>query len=146
MKKCFYIPLAVVMLVGVLATNAHAQSNSPQRIVANIPFTFNVGKTSLPAGRYTITVVNPTSDRRILQIRSANGRSSAMIMTNGVIGEVSENSKLVFERDGDRYNFAQAQMAGDSTSLAAPRAKTHATAKPSLGNIAKKSTVVIIAE
>jgi hypothetical protein len=145
MKKYFYVTLAVLILATVFATKAQAQSSSSQRIVANIPFTFNVGKTSLPAGRYTITVLNPTSDRRILQIRSTNGRSSAMILTNGVLGNVSENSKLVFECDGDRYYFAQAQMAGDSTSLAAPRAKTHATAKPSLGNIAKKNTVVIIA-
>lgn len=144
MKKYFYIPLAVVMLIGVLATDAHAQSNSPQRIVANIPFTFNVGKTSLPAGKYTVTVLNPTSDRRILQIRSTNGRSSAMILTNGVIGDISENSKLVFERDGDRYYFAQAQMAGDSTSLAAPRAKTTATAKPRMDTIAKKKNLVVI--
>jgi hypothetical protein len=141
MKKYFYIPLAVVILVGVLATNAHAQSTSPQRMVANIPFTFNVGKTSLPAGKYTVTVLNSTSDLRILQIRSTNGRSSVMIMTSGVIGDVSENSKLVFERDGDRYYFAQAQMAGDSTSLAAPRSKTQPRA-----TLAKKNTVVITAE
>jgi hypothetical protein len=141
MKKYFYIPLAVVILVGVLATNAHAQSTSPQRMVANIPFTFNVGKTSLPAGKYTVTVLNSTSDLRILQIRSTNGRSSVMIMTSGVIGHVSENSKLVFERDGDRYYFAQAQMAGDSTSLAAPRSKTQPRA-----TLAKKNTVVITAE
>jgi hypothetical protein len=141
MKKYFYIPLAVVILVGVLATNAHAQSTSPQRMVANIPFTFNVGKTSLPAGKYTVTVLNSTSDLRILQIRSTNGRSSVMIMTSGVIGDVSENSKLVFERDGDRYYFVQAQMAGDSTSLAAPRSKTQPRA-----TLAKKNTVVITAE
>jgi hypothetical protein len=141
MKKYFYIPLSVVILVGVLATNAHAQSTSPQRMVANIPFTFNVGKTSLPAGKYTVTVLNSTSDLRILQIRSTNGRSSVMIMTSGVIGDVSENSKLVFERDGDRYYFAQAQMAGDSTSLAAPRSKTQPRA-----TLAKKNTVVITAE
>ena len=146
MKKHFYIPLAVVILVGLLATNAQAQSSSSQRIVANIPFTFNVGKTSLPAGKYTVTVLNSTSDRRILQIRSANGRSNAMILTSGVIGKVSEKSKLVFERDGDRYYFAQAQVAGDSTGLAAPRVKIHTAAKPSLGNIVKKNTVVIIAE
>jgi hypothetical protein len=141
MKKYFYIPLAVVILVGVLATNAHAQSTSPQRMIANIPFTFNVGKTSLPAGKYTVTVLNSTSDLRILQIRSTNGRSSVMIMTSGVIGDVSENSKLVFERDGDRYYFAQAQMAGDSTSLAAPRSKTQPRA-----TLAKENTVVITAE
>jgi hypothetical protein len=141
MKRYFYIPLTVVILAGALATSVQAQSGSGQRIVANIPFTFNVGKTNLPAGRYTITVLNPTSDRRILQIRNANGRSSAMIMTNAVIGDVTENSKLVFERDGDRYYFAQAQIAGDSTSLAAVRAKT---AKPRMGTVAKKKSLVVI--
>ena len=140
MKKYFYIPLAVVIMVGVLATNAQAQSSSSQRIVANIPFTFNVGKTSLPAGKYTFTVLNPTSDRRILQIRSNNGRSNAMILTSDVIGEISDNSKLVFECDGDRYYFAQAQIAGDSTSLAAPRSKT----RP-ITTVAKKNVVVITA-
>jgi len=142
MKKYFYIPLAVVILVGVLATNAQAQGSNSQRIVANIPFTFNVGKTSLPAGKYTFTVLNPTSDRRILQIRSNNGRSNAMILTSDVIGEISDNSRLVFECDGDRYYFAQAQIAGDSTSLAAPRAKIE---KQSIAAAKKKSLVVITA-
>jgi hypothetical protein len=98
-----------------------------------------VGKTSLPAGKYTFTVLNPTSDRRILQIRSNIGRSNAMILTSGVIGEVSDNSKLVFECDGERYYFAQAQIAGDSISLAAPRTKIE---KQSI--VAKKKTLVVI--
>ena len=144
MKKLFYIALTVVILAGALATSVQAQSGSSRRIIANIPFSFTVGKTSLPAGKYTVTVLNPTSDRRILQIRSSNGRSSAMIMTSGVIGEVSENSKLVFERDGDRYYFTQAQMAGDSTGLAAVRAKTPATGKPRMDQVAKKRSLVVI--
>ncbi|HKP83929.1 MAG TPA: hypothetical protein VJT69_18075 [Pyrinomonadaceae bacterium] len=41
--------------------------------VRKIPFTFNVGKTSLPAGKYTFTVLNPTSDRRILQYEATRG-------------------------------------------------------------------------
>jgi hypothetical protein len=136
MKRFLYIPLAVV----ILATCVHAQTGSSRRIVANIPFTFTVGKTNLPAGKYTITVLNPTSDRRILQLRSANGRSTAMTLTSSVIGDVSENSNLVFEHDGDRYYFAQAQMAGDSTSLAALRPKT----KPPVGTVAKKKSLVVI--
>ena len=144
MKRFFNILLTIVILAGALATSVQAQGGSSQRIIADIPFTFNVGKTSLPAGKYTITVLNPTSDRRILQIRSASGRSSAMIMTTGVIGDVAENSKLVFEHDGDRYYFALAQMAGDSTSLAAVRAKTSATAKPRTDTVAKKKSLVVI--
>ena len=142
MKKLFYIALTIVILGGAFATSVQAQSGSAQRIVANIPFTFSVGKTSLPAGKYTVTVLNPTSDRRILQIRSSKGKSSVMIVTTGVIGEVSENSKLVFEREGDRYYFAQAQIAGDSTSLAAPRPKIE---KQSIATAKKKSLVVITA-
>ena len=145
MKRLFYIPLAIVVLLGALATSVQAQSASSQRIIANVPFNFKVGKTILPAGKYTISVLNPSSDRRILQIRSTNGRSSAMVVTTEVIGDVAEKSKLVFERDGDRYYFVQAQMAGDSTSLAPVGPKTHLVPKPSIGTVAKKTTVVITA-
>jgi len=131
MKRFFNISLIVIVFAGVLAINAHAQT----RVIASIPFAFNVGKTTLPAGRYTITVLNPSSDRKILQIRSMNGRSSAVILTTGIIGNTSEKAKLVFERYGDRYVFAQAQMAGDDTALAAVRSKNK-----------KASIVAIVAE
>lgn len=145
MKRHFSIPLLIVMLAGVFAASAQAQTSSAQRVIASIPFTFDVGKTTLPAGRYTITVLNPTSDRKILQIRSLNGRSSAMILTTGVLGNVSDDAKLVFERDGDRYVFAQAQMAGDETSLAAVRSKSDRANKNAMAKSTKKSVVVIVA-
>lgn len=119
MKKLFNIPLIVIAFHCVLAINAHAQT----KVNATIPFAFSAGKTTLPAGRYTVTVVNPSSDRKILQIRSMNGRSSVMVMTTGIIAHASDNAKLVFERYGDRYTFAQVQLAGDDTTLAAVRSK-----------------------
>ena len=130
MKRFFNISLIIIVFAGVLAINAQAQT----KVVAHIPFAFNVGKTMLPAGRYTITVLNPSSDRKILQIRSLDGRSSAVVLTNGIIGKASENAKLVFEHYGDRYVFAQAQLAGDETTLAAVRSKR------------KNSMVAIVAE
>ena len=135
MKRFFNISLIVIVFTGVLAINAEAQTSSPQRLTANIPFAFSVGKTTLPAGRYTITVLNPSSDRKILQIRSLNGRSSVVVLTNGIIGHASDNAKLVFEHYGDRYVFAQAQLAGDDTTLAALRS-----------NKKKSSMVAIVAE
>ncbi|HEY4424164.1 MAG TPA: hypothetical protein VGN10_08155 [Pyrinomonadaceae bacterium] len=131
MKRFFNISLIVIVFAGILAINAHAQT----KVIASIPFAFNAGKTTLPAGRYTITVLNPSSDRKILQIRSMNGRSSVVVMTTGIIGHPSDNAKLVFERYGDRYVFAQAQLAGDETTLAAVRSKNK-----------KASLVAIVAE
>ena len=145
MKKFFNIPLAIMMLVGILVVGAQAQTSSVQKVIASVPFTFNVGKTTLPAGKYTITVLNPTSDRKILQIRSMNGRSSAMILTNTNRVNASDNSKLVFERDGDRYYFASTQWAGDATSLAAVRHKERGE-KNVMAKTSKKSVIVIVAE
>lgn len=141
MKKFFHIPLITILFAGVLAVNAQAQT---QRVVASIPFEFSAGKTTLPAGRYTITVINPSSDRKILQIRSLNGRSSVVVLTTGIIGNASDNAKLVFERYGDRYVFAQAQMAGDETTLATLRMKERGDKHVAKGS--KRTMVTIVAE
>src|SRR3569832_1140299 len=145
MKKVSNISLAIMMLVGVLVVGAKAQTSSAQKVNANIPFTFSAGKTTMPAGKYTITVLNPSSDRKVLQIRSLDGRSSAMVLTTTNNGQASDNAKLVYERDGDRYVFSSTQLAGDTTSLSAVRykepCKKKTTTKPK-----KKSHKEIVAE
>src|SRR6185295_11160747 len=148
MKRLFNIPLMPIMIIAalasVLAVSAEAQTSSTQTVIANIPFGFSAGKTTLPAGRYTITVLNPTSDRKTLQIRSLNGRSSAIVLTMAGNGNLSDSAKLVFERYDDRYYFAQAQMAGDATMLAAVRTKQHSDKQ--VAKAVKKTVVVIAAE
>lgn len=141
MKRLFTITFAVIILATAFTAGAQAQTGS-QRVIANIPFAFTANNKTLPAGKYTIAVVNPSSDRKALQIRNMDGRFSAIVLTNGVIGKISDNSKLVFERYDDRYFFAQAQIAGDSTTLAALRSnKEH----KHLMATAKKKSVVVIA-
>jgi hypothetical protein len=140
MKRFFNITFAIIILAAALT--AHAQSSSP-RVIANIPFAFTANNKNLPAGKYTIAVLNPSSDRKALQIRSMDGRFSATILTNTVIGTVADDSKLVFERYDDCYFFSQAQMAGDSTSLAALR--SHKEQKHLIATAKKKSLVVIVA-
>ena len=136
--------MAIIILASALTIGAQAQSSSSQRVIATIPFTFTVGNKTLPAGKYTFTVVNPSSDRRILQIRSQDGRSSVLVQTRDVIANAVDNAKLVFDRYGDTYVFAQAQMAGDSTTLAALRSKSEQ--KQWVAKANKKTVVVITAE
>ena len=143
MKRVFNITFAIIILITAFNAGARAQSGSAQGVIANIPFAFTANNKTLPAGKYTIAVLNPSSDRRALQIRSMNGRFSAIVLTNSVIRNVSDNSKLVFERYDDRYFFAQVQIAGDSTTLAALRSnKEH---KHLVATAKKKSVVVIVA-
>ena len=146
MKTHIHILLAIIVLAGAFTANAQAQTAGAQIAVANIPFAFNVGNKILPAGKYTISVVNPTSDRKILQIRSTNGRASVMIQTNSVVGNTSEDAKFVFQRYGDQYFFAQAQMAGESTSFAAIKSSAQRAQKEAVAAAAKRSVVVIVAE
>lgn len=144
MKRYLNILTAILILVGAFAATAHGQTSSTPRVIARIPFAFNVGKTKLPAGKYTFSTLNPSSDRKILQIRSSDGRSSAMILTTSVIGIASDNAKLVFHRYDDRYFFAQAQMAGDSTRLAAVKSDAERAEKQTLARARKKSDIVIV--
>ena len=141
MKRLFNISLTIIILTTALTAVAHAQTSGPQRVIANVPFAFTANNKTLPAGKYAITVVNPSSDRRALQIRSMDGRFSAMVLTNAVIGKISDDSKLVFERYDDRYFFSKAQMAGDSTTLAVLRSNKE---QKHLAGIAKKKSLVVI--
>ena len=140
MRKLFYT-LMMIVAVTLFTDAAHAQTSSQQRVIAQIPFAFTAGKTSLPAGKYIFTVVNPASDRKVLQIRSVDGRASAMILTNTVKGIVTENAKVVFERYDERYCFTQAQMAGEATSFEALWSRSER--KQLMAKAAKKSVIVI---
>ena len=74
-----------------------------------------------------------------------DGRFSALIVTTGVTGNASDGAKLVFHRYGDRYFFAQAQMAGDPTSLAAIKSKAERAEQHAVAKAGKKSVIVKIA-
>ena len=143
MKRYLNTAIAMIILVGAVTASAYAQATQP--VVANIPFDFNVGAKTLPAGKYTITIVNPSSDRKVLQIRSSDGRSAAITQTTGIIETASEKSKLVFHRYGDHYFFAQAKMAGDTMVLAALKSKAERAQSQAIAK-AGKSIVVIVAE
>lgn len=131
------------MFMAVVTITAEAQALGSQ-LRARIPFDFNVGQTRFPAGEYRITVLNPNSDRKVLQIRSADGKNSAMIQTNELETSASEQTKLVFNRYGDRYFFAQAHRAGESTTMAAVKTRTERTEAQAVARSGRKATIVII--
>jgi hypothetical protein len=135
MKKILSLTIAIMAFAAVTAVVAQAQTATPKTTRAHIPFAFHVANKELPAGEYRIAVVNPSSDQTVLQIRSLDGRASAMIRTLTTAAHAPEKSRLAFHRYGESYFFAQLQVVGESTTLTAvksnaERVEAQAASKP----------------
>ena len=135
MKKHAYTIIALLVLVGSMAVAAQAQGSGRSELRADIPFTFKVGDKAMPAGEYTLIQINPSSDRVILQLRSKDGRNSAMLQMNNVIGKTSEGSQLVFRRYGSESHFAEAWTSSAATGLRAPKSKAERAARQELAGL-----------
>ena len=129
MKRTAYTMIAILVLTGSMAVAAQAQNSGPRHLVANIPFQFYAGDATLPAGEYTITQVNPASDRTVVQFRTKDGSRTAMLQMGSVIGKTADQTSLVFHRYGDRYFLAQAWIQGDSEGLSSPRSRSERAAQ-----------------
>ena len=125
MKRHVYNVIALMVMVGSMALAAQAQSSGRVQLIANIPFDFQVGNKKLPAGEYTVVQVNPASDNAVVQLRSKDGSASALVQMSAAMGRAEKSAKLIFNRYGDNYFFAQAWIDGDQNGLqaATPRSE-----------------------
>ena len=146
MKRQLTLAITMMMFVGLLATTAQSQSANSGVMRAHVPFAFYIGSKELPAGEYNIAVLNPSSDQKVLQIRSTDRRFSAIVTTLSVKAKSPEKSKVVFHRYGDSYYFAQAHVAGELTTLAAAKSSAEAKQERIVGRNGRNINVAILAE
>ncbi len=85
---------------GLLSLPAMAQITTP--LTSDIPFPFTVGDTQLPAGTYTIRVVDD-SDLNSLLIASMDGKTSVRFLARETdLSQPATRSELEFQKYGDR--------------------------------------------
>ena len=144
MKKQAYTMIAMIVLVGSMAVAGQAQTSVRTRLIANIPFQFNVGNKTLPAGEYTVAQVNPSSDHAVLQLRSKDGRASAMVQMGSVMGKAQESAKLIFNRYGNQHFFAQAWVDGDNTGFQASKSRAERNIDRELAGMKPASEAVAL--
>ena len=144
MKKQIYFYFATMILVGVLGISTQAQSRNRQQLRADIPFAFSVGNKSLPAGKYRVQVVNPSSDKSVLQITSLDGRTTMMVRTVDIEGSSTSRAKLTFRHYGEQYFLAQVWMAAETTGMATPNSGAEKTLQRQLGKTAKDFDLVAV--
>jgi hypothetical protein len=125
MKYAGKLFLLVCTLIGSgAAITANAQIESGVTIRADIPYSFAVGDTQLPAGKYMVRVPDGATDLSILEISSADSRKAIFFHTNDVQTiRAARQSELVFEHVGDEYFLSEVFLSGDNSGnqLARPK-------------------------
>ena len=104
----------IVAILGIFLAFAIASVNAqaPSKVEVNIPFEFSAGKTTLPAGIYTIKRMSGNN----VTLRSEDGKSSVILnapVTNSSSGP-NAVERIVFERYGDQFALAQIWLTADS--------------------------------
>ena len=124
MKKQIYAAVTLLMVIGIWAVTAEAQSVNGVSIRANIPFEFSIGDKLLPAGEYRIQQVNPSSDVAMLQIANANGEARVLVRVQSMRARDTNRTELVFNRYGSSYFLSTLAIEGSVDAWQAP--KSHA--------------------
>jgi hypothetical protein len=102
----------VLTLVGVLSLlmTAGAAFAQDGAIRINVPFKFQVNRTTLPAGDYSLSPMGGSNE--VLLIRGTDKSIMAVNAHDVQSGRVSERTKLVFRCYGDRYFLSEIWIAG----------------------------------
>ena len=110
------------LLLVVTAASVHAQSN---RSRITIPFSFNVGEKTFPAGDYSVQP-NRSDSRNVWMLQGSNGRNSVLFSTSSIwTPDTNEETRLVFNNYDGQYFLSQIWNAGDNSGreLARPRSE-----------------------
>ena len=111
LKSLTMVTLVAGLMLVASVVSANGQSTSDQ-VIADIPFDFVVADKTLPAGRYTVRAA--TSDGQGMSIKSGDGKSSAIILSNSVADKSKErHARMVFYRYGQQYFLAQVWSGDD---------------------------------
>ena len=146
MKKQISVTLFALGMMLALAVSASAQTT--QRIGVNVPFDFVAGGKLMPAGHYTVRRLS-FEDEKLLLIRSDDGRSNAIVLTDTARGnQVPDSAALTFRQYGDSYFLAAVSIPGAADVREVPQTKSerkhaHEVAERSKSNEAGEKTVTV---
>ena len=134
--------MAAVMALTAMAMTRVAQAQNA--IAVNVPFDFVAGGKTLPAGEYSVRASG--AGNTLILIDRKDTSVSALIITNAVVSrDMQTESKLVFNRYGDRYFLSQVWSEGNSQGrqlLKTAREKEAALT----ANIETEGQVILVAE
>jgi hypothetical protein len=109
-NKTYKLVAILGIFLGFAVASVHAQA--PSKVGVNIPFEFSTGKTTLPAGTYTIKRLSGDN----VTLRSEDGKSSVILNAPVTNNSSDPNAveRLVFARYGDQFALSQIWLTADT--------------------------------
>jgi len=102
----------ILMAAGIAGPFVAHVGARDDRMIANIPFTFIVNKTMMPAGRYQLT--QSDSSGSVFEVQNATGRTIFVLLGNR-IGSKSNKASITFACHGKRCVLAKIAPPDSST-------------------------------
>jgi hypothetical protein len=109
MKRYLWLPLLTVAIIGWTAT---AKAQSTYGVRANVPFEFNVGDKTLPAGPISVREMSVTNSGALAISNVNRGRHVIRIAHGLTSSRQISQGKLVFLKYGNRYHLTQIWIPG----------------------------------
>ena len=107
-KKHLLLSVFIALVFALTVYPTKAQAQIIDQLDVNIPFQFHAGNAKLPAGEYIVQVL-PDSDLTVMEIRSANDSTSALLEVRETRANATPaKSELIFNKYGNRYFLAKA--------------------------------------
>jgi len=126
-RKALPIVAALIVLIGIISSQAQAQPKRKVTLEASVPFEFVVGNRAYPAGRYTFEMATGTpksTDRSgVLVVRSRERKLYTAVATTVTDDRnPHDGHKLIFVRNGDRVFLSKVWRQGNTSGLSVPTA------------------------
>lgn len=112
----------VLALAAVWALAPAAEAQFTHAVRVKVPFAFNAGETSLPAGTYTIRALAPSR----LVLRRDTGEAKIVSTTSLSVRRGNGSTRLVFNRYGDTYFLSRVMPVGSDLGYRVPAGETEA--------------------
>jgi hypothetical protein len=119
MSRFFRTGIFTLGLIGVVGLgSASAQITGPVNFTTTFPFT--VGRSTLPAGSYTVRPVGPENSDLALLITGATNHQGVMFLTERTSSTTpAKDSDISFVRYGNHYFLKNIEISGEEEGVEA---------------------------
>lgn len=123
MKKLAYSFLIIAAVASIICVEP-ARAQSDHLLTVTVPFNFYVKDRALPAGQYTVALVQ-VAGADAIKMQSADGRLTAFIPSQAArLRGAQTEAQLIFNQYEERYYLAQVNGLEDSMAQQVARSRS----------------------